>query len=314
MLNNIVKRFILLGCVFGICYGGAAVVTTDNTIIEKNKPSNEMAKLSMKKIAILPFDVDANAIKIRGISDSALSLDIQQGLINQFTQSRKFRVVDRDHSDDEVYKNEVAKITVNNALESGISQIDKTTVADYIVTGSLSNISIYSKKSRYYGSEFLKWTALATASYKLLDLKTMEVKWANTVTVELPSSVVANHVTEDGNPSPELQNRLIEHLSKVMSDQIIGVAYPLTVIKVRDGDVYLNQGGGRVQKGTVYKVFEQGSVTKDETTWQLITIVGKNIATIRISDVMPKYSIGKFVSGNMSKIQVNDQAYLQSEK
>jgi hypothetical protein len=147
-----------------------------------------------------------------------------------------------------------------------------------------------------------------------LDLKTMEVKWANTVTAELPSDVVARYVTEDGHPNPELQNRLVKHLSRVMSDQIIGVAYPLTIINVRDENIYLNQGGDRVQKGTIYKVFEKGDVTKDGTTGQLITIVGKNIASIRISDVMPKYSIGKLVSGNMSKIQVNDQAYLQSEK
>ena len=314
MLNNIVKKSILLGCIFGICSAEVAVANADNTIIERNRPSNEMAKLSMKKIAILPFDINAGAIHINGVSDSALSKDIQQGLVNQFTQSRKFRVVDRNHSDDDIYKIEIARITVDSSEESSIYQIDKTTVADYIVTGSLSNISIYSKKSRYYGSEFLKWTALATASYKLLDLKTMEVKWANTVTAELPSNVVARYVTADGNSNSELQNRLIENLSKVMSDQIIGVAYPLTVLKVHDGDVYLNQGGDRVKKGTVYKVFEQGKVAKDETTGQLITIVGKNIATIRVSDVMPKYSIGKFVSGNMSKIQVNDQAYLQSEK
>ena len=99
-------------------------------------------------------------------------------------------------------------------------------------------------------------------------------------------------------------------IGNTIANQAIGAIYPLQVLKVIDGEIYLNQGGERVKRGSVYEVRQSGGTTVDESTGQHIVLDGKVLAKIRITDVMPKYSIGIVVDGSLSKIQKGARSYL----
>ena len=264
--------------------------------------ADEKQKLQLKKIAILPFDVKEGAITVAGVSDDNVSASLQQGLINQFTQSRKFRVIDKNNTDYNKYKNAVENQSKLKASKSG----------DYVILGSVLNLTIANKESSYYGSSFSNWVVTATVAYKLIDLSSMEVKWANTETITLPPSIANKYIDGNNGAHSGVEQYLFRDMSKTIADQVIGVAYPLTVLKVLDNDVYLNQGGNRVVKGNVYKLFENGDVVQDTATGQLITLNGKNVATVRITDVMPKYSVGQIIDGSSINVRSGDKAYFQN--
>ncbi len=263
--------------------------------------ADEKQKLQLKKIVILPFDVKEGAITVGGVSDDNVSASLQQGLINQFTQSRKFRVIDKNNTDYNKYKNAVENQSKLKASKSG----------DYVILGSVLNLTIANKESSYYGSSFSNWVVTATVAYKLIDLSSMEVKWANTEPITLPPSIANKYIDGNNGAHSGVEQYLFRDMSKTIADQVIGVAYPLTVVKVWDNDVYLNQGGNRVVKGNVYKLFENGDVVQDTATGQLITLNGKNVATVRITDVMPKYSVGQIIDGSSINVRSGDKAYFQ---
>ena len=275
---------------------------------------DESEKLALKKIAILPFVVNRDAISVQGISSSSISTSLQQGLVNQFTQSRKFRMVNRNIADNTAFQKEVAIISNSQTDSKDNAKLGNKTNADFILTGKVSSFTITNKKTNYYGEEFSKYSVSATVSYQLMDLTTMEIKWANTVTKTLPTTVANKYMDDHNGSYVGVENYLFKEFSQTIADQVIGVAYPLSVLKILDNDVYLNQGGDRVQRGSTYKIYEKGTVVKDQATGQLITVAGKNIGTIRISDVMPKYSLGQLISGNNVDIYPNDKAYLQARK
>lgn len=318
---KIIKTTLFAIFIIGVSFATEAQVNTpvdSQSASRINSSVKESAKVKtdkkdtvqLKKIAIMPFEVKPEVINIEGLSDANISTSVQQGLINQFTQSRKFRVVDRDGSNDTAYQSE-ARAIFDQQISKDRSKLVSNVDGDYIVTGQISSFSIANKKTSYYGENFSKWNVTATVEYKLLDLSTMEVKWANTVTTTLASDVATKYIEDRNGSYIGIEQYLFKDLSKTIADQIIGVAYPLTVLKVLDNNVYLNQGGNRVQKGSIYRVFERGDVVKDKVTDKLITLNGKQVAVIKIIDVMPKYSVGQIVEGNSFSIYENDKAFLQ---
>lgn len=269
-------------------------------------------KLKLKKIAILPFSINSGAISFGDVSDASIVESIQQGLVNQFTQSRKFRVLNRNPEDEKAYKQEAQRIVDGQTDMQNIAKFGNTTSADYILTGDVTNFRVNKKQSSYYGEDFTTYSLSATVTYRLLELATMEVKWSNTVTENLSGDASSLYIDNANGSYSQASDYLVKQLFKKMSDQVIGTAYPLTVLKALDNNIYLDQGGERVVRGSIYNIFARGNVVKDVSTGRLITLSGKKLATIKITDVMPKYSIGEVVDGKSSDIKANDKAFMDS--
>jgi len=270
--------------------------------------------LKLKKVAILPFSIDSGAVNFGDVSKDSVVKSIQQGLVDQFTQSRKFSVVDRNSLDDERYSQEAKRILNGESNMANMSKFGNRTMADYILVGNITNFSVNKKQSSYYGENFTSYTISAIVTYRLLEVATMEVKWSNTVNENLSGDASSLFIQADNGSYSQASNYLVKQLTKKVSDQVIGVAYPLTVLKVLDNNVYLDQGGERVTRGSIYNVFARGNVVKDLSTGRLITINGKKVATIKITDVMPKYSIGEIMQGNPLVVKTSDKAYIDKSR
>lgn len=271
-------------------------------------------KLKLKKVAILPFSVDSGVVNFGNVSKEVVVKSIQQGLINHFTQSRKFSVVDRNSLDDERYTQEAQRILRGESDMDNMVKFGNRTSADYILIGDLTNFSVNKKQSTYYGEDFTSYSISATVTYRLLEVATMEIKWSDTVSENLTGDASSLYIQANNGSYSQASDYLVKQLTKKISDQVIGVAYPFTVLKVLDNNVYLDQGGKRVTRGSIYNIFSRGSVEKDISTGRLITINGKKVATVKITDVMPKYSIGEIVDGNSLAIKINDKAYINQER
>ncbi|MED7787439.1 CsgG/HfaB family protein [Francisella sp. 19X1-34] len=285
--------------------GSTSIVSSSST---KYKGVDERNNLNMFKIAILPFD--AHNAKIRAnMSVKQLQDGLNNIIIAQITQSRKFRVSNRDAKDQEAYERETQRI-MNSDTDNEKNKLNKKIGADFILTGDILGLSITKKHTKYYGQEFTSYHVSASVAYRVVELATMEVKWSNVINITVPANIANQYVESNSDNYSELLNYLGKRFGKIISDQVVGAIYPLQVLKVDDGEVYFNQGGNRVVKGNVYEVRQEGGVTIDPATGQHIVLDGKVLAKVRITDVMPKYSIGIVIDGSLTKIHKGLRAYL----
>jgi curli biogenesis system outer membrane secretion channel CsgG len=294
-------------------YSSAENITTNTKAIASGSSTkyqgvDERDKLDMFRIAILPFDITNQNID-KKIKSSEFQQGLNQAIIAQFTQSRKFRVSNRDANDQLIYDKEIRRI-INSDTDNEKDKINKKIGADFILTGDILGLSINKKKTSYYGEDFTTWDVSVNVAYRVIELASMEVKWSNVITVQVPTNIANEYLDSNNENYSRVLNYLESQAGNVIADQIIGVIYPLQVFKVDDGDIYFNQGGNRVIKGSIYEVRQKGGVTVDDATGQHIVMDSKVLAKVRITDVMPKYSIGIVIDGSLSKIQKNSRAYL----
>ncbi|MED7819484.1 MULTISPECIES: CsgG/HfaB family protein [unclassified Francisella] len=274
----------------------------------KYKGVDERNDLKMFKVAILPFDAH-NAKINANIGIKQLQDGLNNIIIAQITQSRKFRVSNRDAKDQKTYEKEVQRI-MNSDTDSEKDKLNKKIGADFILTGDILSLNISKKQTSYYGEKFTSYNVSASVAYRMVELATMEVKWSNVVTIDVPANIANQYVESDNGNYSGLLDYLGKRFGKIISDQIIGAIYPLQVLRVDDGEIYFNQGGDRVIKGNTYEVRQEGGITIDPATGQHTVLDGKVIAKVRITDVMPKYSIGIVIDGSLSKVHRGLRAYL----
>lgn len=291
---------------------GSTVISSASSILSSAssayKGVDERSKLKMFRVAILPFDT--KGAKIDGdIDQEQLQSGLNDSIVAQITQSRKFRVSNRDVNDEKAYESEIERI-LNSNTDNDKGMLNQKIGADFILTGDILNLNITKNKTSYYGEDFTTLNVSATVAYRMVELATMEVKWSNVVTIEVPTNIANQYANADDANYMQLLSYLGKQLGKTISDQVIGAIYPLQVLKVDDGEVYFNQGGDRIIKGSVYEVRQDGGVTLDPATGQHIVLDSKVLAKIKITDVMPKYSIGIVIDGSLAKVQPGLRAYL----
>ncbi|AVC43780.1 penicillin-binding protein activator LpoB [Francisella tularensis subsp. novicida] len=291
---------------------GSTVISSASSILSSAssayKGVDERSKLKMFRVAILPFDT--KGAKIDGdIDQEQLQSGLNDSIVAQITQSRKFRVSNRDVNDEKAYESEIKRI-LNSNTDNDKGMLNQKIGADFILTGDILNLNITKNKTSYYGEDFTTLNVSATVAYRMVELATMEVKWSNVVTIEVPTNIANQYANADDANYMQLLSYLGKQLGKTISDQVIRAIYPLQVLKVDDGEVYFNQGGERIIKGSVYEVRQDGGVTLDPATGQHIVLDSKVLAKIKITDVMPKYSIGIVIDGSLAKVQPGLRAYL----
>ncbi|MBK2111592.1 penicillin-binding protein activator LpoB [Francisella tularensis subsp. novicida FSC159] len=291
---------------------GSTVISSASSILSSAssayKGVDERSKLKMFRVAILPFDT--KGAKIDGdIDQEQLQSGLNDSIVAQITQSRKFRVSNRDVNDEKAYESEIKRI-LNSNTDNDKGMLNQKIGADFILTGDILNLNITKNKTSYYGEDFTTLNVSATVAYRMVELATMEVKWSNVVTIEVPTNIANQYANVDDANYMQLLSYLGKQLGKTISDQVIGAIYPLQVLKVDDGEIYFNQGGDRIIKGSVYEVRQDGGVTLDPATGQHIVLDSKVLAKIKITDVMPKYSIGIVIDGSLAKVQPGLRAYL----
>ena len=269
---------------------------------------DERSKLKMFKLAVLPFEIKSSSLA-KGINPEAFQQGLNGAMVAQFTQSRKFRITSPNHQDQKIYDKEINIILDSDSNEER-TKLNKKIGTDFILTGNILSLTIQQKKTSYYGESFTTWIVSATVAYRILELATMEVKWSNIVKINVPANIANEAIDTETKDYSNVVSYLETQIGDTIANQAIGAIYPLQVLKIIDGEIYFNQGGQRVRRGSVYEVRQSGGTTVDEATGQHIVLDAKVLAKIRITDVMPKYSIGIVVDGSLSKIQKGDRSYL----
>lgn len=260
-------------------------------------------KSNLRTVALTPFRTNKATFDLgySKVNSPTVAGQLEQKLTVQLTQSRRFRILDRKY----IQEIQVEKSLLKEGqvpLEEMV-RLGQRLGADYLVVGTLQEckLELIPYEIQLTGEKGVHAQASLIADYRLLGVAEQDVKWANTI----------NHYLDDrqlsalglgGDPAQVLEVMLTTAGEQVASE-ILEVIYPLKVLKVASANqVYLNQGGVRIEARQRYGIYSDGEKLTDPDTGLTIKVDGQRIAVIEITRVMPKYSIGKIIEGESTAI------------
>ena len=227
---------------------------------------------------------------------SDVSRQLNQKLISELTQARKFRVLDREYMSEFLGEQELLRsggVPMEESLRLG-----QRLGADFLVVGTISQFRINEKEVEVLGINKTLREATINFDFRVIELATEEVRWSNTFNKRLDhrllGALMPQGVTED---VFQIREAVLTHAGHATATELLDVIFPIKVVSVEAGEIYLNQGGIRVKQGEVFDVFTAGRNVIDPDTGLKIRLDGPHIATIKITKVMPKFSLAELVAG-----------------
>ncbi len=270
-------------------------VTIKRYLSPGNSPDN------LRKIAVIPFRTQDSSFRIGGNNYAASEVvnNLNQSIVNELTQSRRFAVIDRE------YVNEIAsekKILQSDDVSNDEKlKLGQSLGADYLLLGTIKSINYdtQAKTIAALGESVSKQSMLMTVDFRILVMATRHVKWSDTVNIKLDNAQLKNLQTTD----MKLDQAINEVSKRIVHDSLNNI-YPIKILKVSGSNaIYLNQGGKMTQSDEEFEVFTPGEILIDPDNGLPIKVDGQKVAAIKIIKVMDKYSLAKLVSGELSEIQ-----------
>ncbi len=257
----------------------------------KGKPSTTKATMIVR-----PFKMGVKDFGKLGyrIQTDALTEKLKSAL----SATRKFDLLERqdvDMVDDEVA---FSKSSMGNKKLKRGTMVS----ADYIVSGEVSVVSSGVNSSPVpYTNSYMKMTSgTIIADVKVFETRTgkvarsVKVEATNTLknTVDRPDQGDAGALFME-----DLQRTLVEN----MALKIVEIVFPMKVIQIDGNLAYINRGeGGGLQLGDSLIVYEAGKAMVDTDTGENLGTTETPVATLRVVEILPKFSKAEILRGQAS--------------
>jgi len=249
-----------------------------------------------KTIAVLPFEIAYKEIMTKNtrIVVDDLSERVSEGILSELTQSRKFAVVNRSY--DKHFDKERALLKSSKVSSAEASRLGQKLGADFIIVGKIHSLSLAKTEHNFYGLKKFSFDANVSLFYSVIEAATEKAMWADTVDYRY-----------SGEDETRIISEFIAGLSGSIVTNIMDVIYPVKILDLQGGenDILLNQGGKRLHVGLLMDIFTPGKTLNDPDTGMPIKVDGKKIAQIKITGVLPKYSIATIIDGSFNQLKVN---------
>lgn len=281
--SGIIKRYSVLDSGQD---GGQHVVTLSVTIEKYESPG--LSTDSRRKLAVMPFRPG------RGVSGRAIDL-LSQSLVNEFTQSRRFAVLDREY--EEVMAKERNVWASGDASVLERAKLGQRLGADYLVYGTVSSLWVNTKKTYIEMTDetVVETSGGASVEYRIMVPATGQVKWSDTVSTSFH---------RDGGGGG-MESSMLKTLATKIVHESMEVIYPIRIINISGSKIYINQGGKTVSKGDRFDVFSLGEELIDPYTNESLGQEEVKIGAIVVKQVKPKYAIAEVVSGDKGAFEKN---------
>jgi curli biogenesis system outer membrane secretion channel CsgG len=260
------------------------------------------------KVALMPAKTLQSEYRFlnQTISADALSALFSQRLAVGLTQTNKFAVLDRESILDFVREKDML-ISFDAPLKEQ-ARLAETLGAEYLLAGTISQAQIeridrYLKVADYTTSKF---KARFNFSYRLIDSSTKQIVVASTAEKYLEDEQVRK-LADEQNPAEwdaaQVRDAFISVVVNDVVEAVIDRVYPVIIAAVQeDGQIVLNQGGGRMAVGMQLDVFTEGKEVIDPDTGESLGRVESRIATVEVQRVTYTMSFAKVISGDEPKI------------
>ena len=251
----------------------ANVTIYKTTTTKKYKAPGQSAG-NRRSITVFNATADFNK---RGIGDI-----LQQKIITDLLQSRKFNVLERDTPG--YYEMEKSLIKSGDAASDEVYKLKNVLATDYILLFSISEIAGKEKTSNLTGKTKLE--AEFVVDYRVLLFATRQIKFSNTLAMKVG-------IKED---SLQASNAVMEQIAGRISSDILNAIYPLKVASVENGEVVFSQ---TLNQGDTYECFALGKAIKDSYTKETTGRVETKTGAIEVVRSTPKLSYAKITEGSV---------------
>ena len=228
------------------------------------------------------------------------TLSIQLALENALQKTNKYTMMERTRLDALLQERGLSM----SGMTDGRSDLSGFSGVDYLVYGSVSNITLERKNALIAFS----CDASLSMNVRVVDVNTGEIRLSESVFVE----AVLNTVFDESDPCSGISlaniNIMGEETSDDIANKLTTAIFPIKVARVSKGQVYLNYGEGSLQSGQPLTIKEIGEGFLDPDTGEVLGAEETTTAVIVVTDVRKSFSIGEVVVSN-SPINVADIAY-----
>ncbi len=230
------------------------------------------------------------------MSAADVSRRLNQKLVSQMTQARKFRVLDQQF-DLEIGK-QFDRLKDGKARPEELARAGRKLGADYVLVGTINSFNLKQQvvKPGFGLPDEILNTANVIVEFRVIEVATQQTMWSNELNLLFDNNELARLVPRLD--ADQLPQALLGRAADEIVNEILDVIYPIKVAHVDGENAILNQGGKRVKLGTYYKVEGEAKWIVDPDTGLKFKLGGSNTSTIVITEVMPKYSRAKIVEGN----------------
>jgi len=268
----------------------AKVSVTKTRVVNKYK-SPGLNPRNRRAVAVIPFEYK-KSYSFYGVAvdGKALSDRINQAIVNKLTQTRKFTVLDRENS--KYYEFEKNFLLNPNTDPVELARLGKRLGADYFVIGKILDFGIDKKTQTisYTGRSFSEKKGYATISYRILNIPTQQIKWADTIDIEFD-------IPENKTRPESIVALAADKIAQILVEQIIFNIYPPKIIRVSGKRVLINMGGKFIHKGDVFEVYALGEKLYDPYTKEYLGRDEEYTGKVKITKVLPKISHGRVIEG-----------------
>ena len=249
-----------------------------------------------RRFAVYPFNAAGHEYFISGrpVPGVRIANAVTDAIIAQLVQSRKFAVLQRQ--DMAGYSAERALLSSSSAGKLERLKLGKLLGADYLLTGDVMSFNADTTQavSALTGERFAGGGAEIVLSYELMLMATQEIKWADTVAVNV---VLPGKVDSDSSLASAFDT-----LGNRVAMDLLENIYPPKIVALRGAEVQLNMGGKSYAVGDTVDVFALGPAVVDPYTKESLGPSERFVMSIVISRVTPKTAYAHMPEGGNVRV------------
>ena len=212
--------------------------------------------------------------------------DLQDGVIDYLTQTRRFAMIDRQLMADT--QAELNFVATANVPTRELARLGNQVGTDYLVVLELRDLfTTVSERKMATTNQVRRKTALTSeAGVRIIDVATSQIKFSGTV------DSLGNKDYRD----------LARKASRAIGRYIQNAIYPIRIIAI-DGDILtLGQGGKTIERGERYSLIRLGERLYDPYTKESLGYQETAVGTVMITTVRAKQSKAEIETLNGANI------------
>jgi len=262
-------------------------------------------------ILILSFETVAQSSKpVIGIGDMQSSVggdvnSFQAMLETALANTNKFELIERSRIGDLIGEQSLSA----GGITQGSGEIGGISGVDYLVYGSITKLGVEENEMNLGDFSSASADAVMSVDIRVVDVTTGSIKISETVEVE---SSVGSAFNIDGRSMGGGEADPLSSVQRIAANSIAGKIslniFPIKVVNVKDGTVYLNYGSALLNKcsfgnpkSCYLKIIALGEGFMDPDTGEILGAEEEYIGAIEVTEPKGKFTIAKILEGNISR-------------
>ena len=232
--------------------------------------------------------------------------NFQNMLETQLSKINRFKLMERNRVDEVLSEQGLQDAFTSTGTGLGIEGID------YIVYGAITRLGTTERNIQTGNFASVKTVAEFGVDMKLVDVHTGEIRRAENVDLSMETGKRVgtgsfSSSERDASPLSTLQRAVARKIAAVITESI----FPVKVVAVENGEVYLNYGDAMFERGDRLTVYREGRSFTDPDTGLSLGSARTELGRLTVTGTTDRFSTATVSSGE--EPQVGDIATVSVE-